>query len=243
MEHQFTLMGVIWMLVLGPAVGNYACSVIYRLPLGRTPFECHPFCGHCDADLKPIDLFPILSWCCCGGACRYCGGKIPALYAVVEIACGLIFVGYFLQFGISEYFLLYTAFGVFTVILAGIQWQQGWIAESIFGYALTFVALARTLGEGTIYGWVKGAFLMAVCMIAIHWLNAKLRGTRFDPFTTPWIWWLVLMGALLPMAQWRLLTVPIVILLAFFVAPRQFRPLVIIPIAACALYLPLLLYR
>ncbi|MFZ8393333.1 prepilin peptidase, partial [Staphylococcus aureus] len=76
------------MLVLGPAVGNYACSVVFRLPRGQTPFERHPFCGHCNADLKPVDLFPILSWLSTRGRCRYCGGEIPALYTVVELICG-----------------------------------------------------------------------------------------------------------------------------------------------------------
>ena len=53
--HQFLLIGIVCMVVIGPAVGNYACSVVYRLPRGKTPFERHPFCGHCNADLKPIE--------------------------------------------------------------------------------------------------------------------------------------------------------------------------------------------
>lgn len=56
--NHFMLCGIILMLAIGPAVGNYACSVVYRLPRGKTPFERHPYCGHCNADLKPIDLFP-----------------------------------------------------------------------------------------------------------------------------------------------------------------------------------------
>jgi leader peptidase (prepilin peptidase) / N-methyltransferase len=69
--HEFIIIGIIWMLVLGPAVGNYACSVVYRLPRGKTPFERHPYCGHCNADLKPIDLFPIWSWLSTKGKCRF----------------------------------------------------------------------------------------------------------------------------------------------------------------------------
>lgn len=239
--HEATVIGLIWMLVLGPAVGNYACSVIYRLPIGKTPFERHPFCGHCNANLKPRDLFPILSWLSTGGKCRYCRGKIPGLYTVVEIACGILFALNFLHFGMGEPFLLYTAYGVFVIILAGIQWQQGWIAESIFTYALVCVALARTLTDSSINGWVHGGFIMLVATVALHRLVSRPSRGAFKPFAAPWIWWLVLMGTLVPTSRWALLSVPAFLLLAFALLPRRYRPLAVIPVAACALYLPQLL--
>ena len=169
-----TLYGLIFMLVLGPAVGNYACSVVYRLPRGKTPFERSPFCGHCNADLKPIDLFPILSWCMTRGRCRYCAGPIPSVYTVIEVACGAVFVAYFLHFGIGEPFLLYTAYAVFVIILAAIHWQQGWIAATIYSYAFACIALARTLAEHTIYGTVQSAFVMLMVMVAMWRVGSLL---------------------------------------------------------------------
>lgn len=197
----FTLSIAIFLLVIGPAVGNYACSVIYRLPLGKTPFERNPFCGHCGTDLKPIDLFPILSWCMTRGACRYCGGKIPALYTIVELLCGAFFIGYFLHFGMSEQFLLYSAYGVMVVILMGIHFQQGWIAATIYSYAIAVVLIVRTLTEGTIYGAVKGFFVMLILVLGLM----RLAGNKANPFERPWVWWFVLMGTVLPMAQWHLI--------------------------------------
>ncbi|OYW12920.1 MAG: hypothetical protein B7X02_03175, partial [Rhodospirillales bacterium 12-54-5] len=185
----FTLCGLIMMLVLGPAVGSYTCSVVYRLPRGRTPFECHAFCGHCNAALQPIDLAPILSWLMTKGKCRYCGGEVPAVYFVLELLCLAIFITYFLHFSISEPFLLYTSYAVFVAILAAIEWQQGWISSSIYGYALTCVMLARTLAEHTIYGAIKGGVVMLVLVLAIK----RLAGNKADPFTKPWVWWLTLL--------------------------------------------------
>lgn len=239
--HEATLIGVIFMLVIGPAVGNYACSVIYRLPLGRTPFERHPFCGHCDADLKPIDLFPILSWISTRGRCRYCSGPIPALYTCVEIACACIFVGYFLQFGMGELFLLYAAYGVFVVILAAIQWQQGWIASSVLGYALVCIALIRTMQEGTIHGWFQSGFIALIA--ALVWQRVVTFALRqpFMPFATPWIWWVLLLGMLVPRVYWILLGVPLAILVLFRLLPARWRALAVVPIAVCALYLPVLI--
>lgn len=231
--HESILIGVVWMLVLGPAVGNYACSVVYRLPLGKTPFERHPYCGSCNKDLAPIDLFPIISWFLTKGKCRYCRAKIPSLYTIIEIACGAVFIAYFLHFGMGEQFLLYTAYGVFVIILAGINYQQGWIAESIFGYAMTCVALARTLAEGTIYGWVQSGFFMLVLVLVLM----RLVGNKSSPFVKPWVWWFVLMGTLVPLEQWKLI-LPIYIIK--LLVPGEGRLVVYV---AGALTLPLFLLQ
>lgn len=225
------LIGIIFMLVIGPAVGNYACSVVYRLPRGKTPFERHPYCGHCNADLKPIDLFPIISWCLTRGKCRYCAGKIPGIYTIIEVACGVVFISYFLKLGISELFLLYAGFATFAIILAAIQWQQGWISATIYSYAVACIALARALTEHTIYGTVQSSVVMLVLALAVFRLSPKNR--VISPFEKPWIWWLVLLGALVPLAQWALLTP--VILLALLV-PKEVR---VVIYAVSALTLPL----
>lgn len=228
-EHAATLIGIVMMLVIGPAVGNYACSVVYRLPRGQTPFERHPFCGHCNADLKPIDLFPILSWCLTRGKCRYCAGVIPAVYTVIEAVCGIVFIVYFLHFGIGEPFILYSFYAVMVVILAAIHWQQGWISATIYSYALAAILLARTLAEGSIYGTVQSGFVMLALMLLLY----RIAGNRASPFTKPWIWWFVLMGALLPFPLWGYI-LPIYALK--LLVPKEGR---VVVYATAALVLPL----
>lgn len=220
MFDQFTLMGLIFMLVIGPAVGNYACSVVYRLPRGKTPFERHPFCGHCNADLKPKDLFPILSWLSTKGKCRYCRGAIPGIYTIIEIACLLLFVSYFIAFGVSETFLLLTAFGVFAIILAAIEWQQGWISSSIYGYAITFAALNSTLRDDTIYGWVQHGFIALVLALVVARVEAALKRRKFSPFESNWIWWLALLAVAAPLPTKFL---PFLVLLAAPIGLRYTR--------------------
>ncbi|MFM9890558.1 MAG: prepilin peptidase [Rickettsiales bacterium] len=227
--HQTMLIGIIWMAVLGPAVGNYACSVVYRLPRGQTPFERHPFCGHCNADLKPVDLFPILSWLSTRGCCRYCRGEIPSIYTAIELTCGAIFIAYFLHFGIGELFLLYASYGVFVGILAAIHHQQQWISASIYSYALGLIILARTLAEGSIYGPIRGAVVMLVMVLVLM----RLAGEKASPFTKPWVWWFVLLGALVPMAHWALL-LPVYALKMLVPKPGR-----VVVYATAALVLPL----
>lgn len=227
--HEFTIIGIIWMIVLGPAVGNYACSVVYRLPRGKTPFERHPFCGHCNADLKPIDLFPIWSWVSTRGKCRYCAGEIPGVYTVIEAVSGAVFIGYFLKFGISEQFLLYAAYATFVIILAAIHYQQGWISSTVYSYAFVCLAFVRVLAEHTIYGVIQSAFLMLIAMLVL----VRFSKTRAQsPFEKPWVWWFVLLGALVPLQQWALIA-PFFILK--FLVPKEAR---VIVYATAALVLP-----
>lgn len=193
-EHQETIIGIIWMMVLGAAVGNYACSVVYRLPLGKTPFERHPYCGSCNADLKPIDLFPILSYLLTGGKCRYCAAKIPSVYTMIEVACLALFVSNFLIFGISESFLLYTVAGVFAIILAVIQYQQGWLSITIYTYVFSALALERTRVDGTVYNWFENAFVTLIIALALERLTCLITRKPFKPFETNWIWWVVLLA-------------------------------------------------
>ncbi len=230
--HEFTIIGIIFMLVIGPAVGNYACSVVYRLPRGKTPFERHPYCGHCNADLKPIDLFPILSWLMTRGKCRYCGGAIPGIYTLIELACGAAFIGYFLTFGMSESFLLYAAFATFAVILAAIQWQQGWIAATIYSYALALIFLVRALAEHSLYPTVQSSFIMLILALLLRQLTPA---RRVSPFEQPWIWWAVLLGALVPLGQWQLLAPALVIAM---LTPRTWR---VVPFVLAALVLPVII--
>lgn len=230
--HEFTLIGVIFMLVIGPAVGNYACSVVYRLPRGKTPFERHPFCGHCNADLKPIDLFPIWSWVSTRGRCRYCQGEIPSIYTVIEVVCGIAFVAYFLRFGMGEPFILHAAYATFVVMLAAIQWQQGWIAATIYSYVFSFLMLIRALAEHSIMPTVQSSFVMLVAALLVIRLSKKHTVSAFEK---PWVWWCILLGALVPLVQWKFLLPVFGIAL---LVPRESRVAVY---AAAALALPMVL--
>ena len=197
--HQATIIGIIWMMVLGPAVGNYACSVVYRLPRGQTPFERHPYCGECNANLKPIDLFPIISYCLTRGKCRYCGCKIPSVYTMIEVACLALFISNFLLFGISESFLLYTIAGVFAIILAVIQFQQGWLSITVYTYVFSALALERTRVDGTIYNWFEAAFIVLIIALVLEKLTCVITRRAYKPFEANWIWWVVL--AAIPLSR------------------------------------------
>lgn len=66
--------------------------VIYRLPRGESVVYPPSHCPLCRARLKPADLVPLVSWLLLQGKCRYCGGRIPVRYPLVELATGMVFL-------------------------------------------------------------------------------------------------------------------------------------------------------
>lgn len=161
-----TLIGLIMMIVIGPAIGNYATSVVYRLPRAQTPFEKHPYCGTCNTLLQPKDLFPIWSYVFLRGRCRYCSVKIPPIHTVIEIACGVIFIGNFLLLGFGETFILYSALFTFWVILAALEHQQNKLYPLILTFCFFLAAMPRLLADLSIYPMVQSGFVLFFVMVA-----------------------------------------------------------------------------
>ena len=59
-------------------------------------------CPRCLTPIKPYDNVPVFAWLWLKGKCRNCGLPISPMYPLVELATGLLFVGCFLEFGISQ---------------------------------------------------------------------------------------------------------------------------------------------
>lgn len=83
---------LMFVFLLGLAVGSFLNVCIYRLPRGGSLVSPPSRCGACGARLKPRDLVPVLSYLALGGRCRHCGAAFPARYAAVELMTGLLFV-------------------------------------------------------------------------------------------------------------------------------------------------------
>lgn len=196
----FTLAGLIFMFVLGPAIGNYACSVVYRLPRGQTPFEKKPYCGHCGNMLQPRDLFPLLSFLMTRGKCRFCGDPIRLSYFVIELLCLVLFVTNFLLIGMSESFLLITAMSVFLIILVFIDYHDGFLSNFMLTLSILMAGLYRTLMDETIYPWFQGGVVCLFLAAMIWQATRKGKGVLRD--VPHWVWLSALVGGALPSLLW-----------------------------------------
>lgn len=156
--YGYILGGVIMCLMVGFAAGNYACSLVYRLPRGKPLLEHKPYCGSCNTPLATKDLFPVFSALLLRHKCRYCGAHIPTSHFWTEVLIGLLFVACFLQFNFSDAFILVAGVGVFLIILAAIDANDNRRMTSVIVVAGVFGLVLRALSDQTIFFSFLGGF-------------------------------------------------------------------------------------
>jgi leader peptidase (prepilin peptidase) / N-methyltransferase len=90
---------------------------ILRIPQGESVVLPSSHCTACNAQIKPYDNIPVLSWLLLGGRCRKCKASISPLYPVVELLTALLFLGTYLWFGLTILFAKWALFAAILVVL------------------------------------------------------------------------------------------------------------------------------
>lgn len=84
---------IVFVGLLGAAVGSFLNVVIYRLPRDMGVHEPRrSFCPSCGVTIKGQHNIPLLSWLWLGGKCHKCGIPISYRYPVIEAATALVFI-------------------------------------------------------------------------------------------------------------------------------------------------------
>jgi len=97
----------LFIFIIGAMLGSFFNVCIYRLPRGEGIIFPGSHCPKCQAQLKPWDNIPILSYIFLRGKCRYCNGIISSRYILVESITGLLYLGLYLRFGLGVEFFYY----------------------------------------------------------------------------------------------------------------------------------------
>lgn len=168
MKIGYVLCGVIWSLACGFAVGNYACSLVHRLPRGRLILDKTPYCGNCGTLLQTKDLFPVFSALLLRHKCRYCHVPFPVSHTWTEILVGLLFVLLFMQYNYGQEFIVMAFLGVFWITLAAIQTNENLVMGRILIAIAVCGMINRTLVDGSIFGFFEGGFY-ALLLGALLW--------------------------------------------------------------------------
>lgn len=167
-KFGYVLCGIIWAVTLGFAVGNYACSLVHRLPRGRLILDKKPYCGNCGTMLQVKDLFPVISALMLRHRCRYCHQPYPVSHTWTEVLVGLMFVMTFFKYNFSEQFLLIVLVGTFLITLAAIEANEGLVMNRIVLCVAISGLLFRVLQDHTIYDAFGGALVSGV-LGAVIW--------------------------------------------------------------------------
>lgn len=80
------------MFIFGLCMGSFFLVVGTRLSEEKSIIKPNSHCTHCKKILKSRDLIPVFSYLLNRGKCRYCHTKIGAIYPIVEVMTGVLFV-------------------------------------------------------------------------------------------------------------------------------------------------------
>ncbi len=88
--------------VFGAMVGSFLNVCIHRWPNDQSIMKpSRSFCPKCENSIAAYDNIPLLSWLLLGGRCRHCQAPISWRYPLVEGLTAVLFVIYYLKFGVS----------------------------------------------------------------------------------------------------------------------------------------------
>jgi len=87
--------------VFGMIIGSFLNVVIYRLPKHESIVFPGSHCPSCDAEIKPYDNIPVISYLILGGRCRSCAVRISPVYPGVELLVGVLYLLCYLRDGLS----------------------------------------------------------------------------------------------------------------------------------------------
>ena len=79
-------------LPLGLVFGSFLTVAIHRVPAQESLLRPRSRCPSCGTPLRNVDTIPVVSWLMLRGRCHACGERIPAVYPLMELATGGLFV-------------------------------------------------------------------------------------------------------------------------------------------------------
>jgi leader peptidase (prepilin peptidase)/N-methyltransferase len=92
----------VFFFLLGMIVGSFLNVCITRIPEEISVVSPGSRCPRCGTPIKAYDNVPVFAWLWLRGKCRACGLAISPMYPLVELATGVLFVGAFVEFGITQ---------------------------------------------------------------------------------------------------------------------------------------------
>ena len=185
--------------VLGLVVGSFLNVVIYRLPemmeaqwrrdyaefSGEAPEESPKLslafpgsrCPHCDAEIKPTQNIPVLSYLALGGKCAACKAPISVRYPIVEAITAFLWVLCGLQFGVSNALAGAMFLTAVLIVLTVIDLDHQLLPDSL---TLPLVWIGLLLNIDNTFVSLESAVLGAVfgylCLWTVFWLFKIVTG-------------------------------------------------------------------
>ncbi len=149
--------------IIGLVFGSFGSVIVTRVP-GGASIGGRSRCQLCDEQIRPIDLFPVLSYIVLRGKCRSCRQRISPLYPMLELLSGGLFL--FAAWRQSdELSALLLAFSLWLLLLiALIDWKTQTISDAL---SLPFIALSA------LYSAVAGTFMLSGMLVGVSFFGVQ----------------------------------------------------------------------
>lgn len=153
-----------WLIVgfgfaVGLVIGSFLNVVIHRVPNGLSIVKPRSRCPRCENPIASYDNIPVLSWLILRGRCRHCQLAISARYPAVEFGTGLAFAVIVAVHGVSPMTLVFWVFAAMMIAVAGIDWDEQWIPDSLSLGGLALGLSVVPAVQGLIHGSYSEALL------------------------------------------------------------------------------------
>lgn len=125
---------VLIIFIYGAVIGSFLNVCIYRIPENKSIVSPPSACPECGNFIKWYDNIPILSYFILGRKCRFCGEKISGRYPIIEFMTGLLFVLFFIKFGVEKNYFFYIIMVGYLITLALIDIDRKIVPDGILKY-------------------------------------------------------------------------------------------------------------
>ena len=130
--------------LFGLLIGSFLNVCIVRIPAGKSIVLPASACPKCGAPIKPYDNIPVVSYLLLGGKCRGCRTKISAMYPLVELLNGALYLVCYLAFGMTIETLKWSIFSSLLLILVFTDLRER-ILPDVINYTGFAIALVLSL--------------------------------------------------------------------------------------------------
>jgi len=167
-------------LIFGMLTGSFLNVVIYRIPLGKSIVFPPSSCTTCSHKITWYENIPVISWIFLRGKCSGCGQKISAIYPMIELLNGFLYVLAFLRFGVSPElpFVFYFLSALTATAIIDFKSQDVYslivLPLIVFGVARAFFSTEISWLESLVGAAVGGGILLLA--IAIFYIVTKKIG-------------------------------------------------------------------
>ena len=185
--------------VLGLVVGSFLNVVIHRTPkilgrqweqecaefLGEDLPETQPYslafpgshCPSCNAEIKPMQNIPVISYLFLRGRCANCSVSIPIRYPLIELLTAVIWILCGLAFGVSNALSAAMLLTAVLISLTAIDLDHQLLPDSLT-LPLLWIGLLINIDATfvSLESAVLGAVFGYLCLWSVYWLFKIITG-------------------------------------------------------------------